>query len=79
MAEMIATVNARSIEDIKAFISRQKDNYKIPYETHPEDRPRQCVFVGTSNSMDFLPLDRSGNKAICSDTGTSRKRRKAHF
>ena len=43
MAEMIATVNARSIEDIKAFISRQKDNYKIPYETHPEDRPRQCA------------------------------------
>lgn len=62
MAEMIATVNARSIEDIKGFISRQKDNYKIPYETHPEDRPRQCVFVGTSNSMDFLPLDRSGNR-----------------
>lgn len=62
MAEMIATVNARSIEDIKAFISRQKDNYKISYETHPEDRPRQCVFVGTSNSMDFLPLDRSGNR-----------------
>lgn len=62
MAEMIATVNARSIEDIKAFISRQKDNYKIPYETHPEDRPRQCIFVGTSNSLDFLPLDRSGNR-----------------
>lgn len=62
MAEMIATVNARSIEDIKGFISRQKDNYKVPYETHPEDRPRQCVFVGTSNSMDFLPLDRSRNR-----------------
>lgn len=62
MAEMIATVNARSIEDIKTFISRQKDNYKVSYETHPEDRSRQCVFVGTSNSMDFLPLDRSGNR-----------------
>jgi len=62
MAEMIATVNARSIEDIKAFISRQKDNYKIPYETHPEDRPRQCIFVGTPNGLDFLPLDRSGNR-----------------
>jgi predicted P-loop ATPase len=59
---MIATVNAKSIEDIKSFISRQKETYKIPYETHPEDRPRQCVFVGTSNSMDFLPLDRTGNR-----------------
>lgn len=53
MSEMMATVNAKSIEDIKSFISRQKETYKIPYETHPEDRPRQCVFVGTSNSMDF--------------------------
>lgn len=60
--EMMATVNAKSIEDIKSFISRQKETYKIPYETHPEDRPRQCVFVGTSNSMDFLPLDRTGNR-----------------
>ena len=62
MSEMIATVNAKSIEDIRSFISRQKETYKIPYETHPEDRPRQCVFVGTSNSMDFLPLDRTGNR-----------------
>ncbi len=62
MSEMIATVNAKSIEDIKSFISRQKETYKIPYETHPEDRPRQCVFVGTSNSMDFLPLDRTSNR-----------------
>ena len=62
MSEMMATVNAKSIEDIKSFISRQKETYKIPYETHPEDRPRQCVFIGTSNSMDFLPLDRTGNR-----------------
>ena len=26
------------------------------------DRPRQCVFGGTSNNMDFLPLDRTGNR-----------------
>lgn len=62
MSEMMATVNAKSIEDIKSFLNRQKETYKIPYETHPEDRPRQCVFVGTSNSMDFLPLDRTGNR-----------------
>lgn len=61
MSEMIATASARSIEDIKSFVSRQKETYKIPYETHPEDRLRQCVFVGTSNNMDFLPLDRTGN------------------
>ena len=62
MSEMIATANAKSIEEIKSFLSRQKEVYKIPYETHPADRPRQCVFGGTSNAMDFLPLDRSGNR-----------------
>lgn len=62
MSEMIATANAKSIEEIKSFLSRQKEVYKIPYETHPEDRPRQCVFGGTSNAPDFLPLDRTGNR-----------------
>ena len=62
MSEMIATANAKSIEEIKSFLSRQKEVYKIPYETHPADRLRQCVFGGSSNTMDFLPLDRSGNR-----------------
>ena len=58
MSEMLATANARSIEDIKSFLRRQKETYKV----HPEDRPRQCVFAGISNTLDFLPLDRSGNR-----------------
>ncbi len=62
MSEMIATANAKSIEDIKSFLSRQKETYKTPYDTHPADRKRQCVFGGSSNAMDFLPLDRSGNR-----------------
>ena len=55
MSEMIATANAKSIEEIKSFLRRQKEVYKIPYETHPADRLRQCVFGGTSNAMDLLP------------------------
>ena len=35
MAEMLATANARSIEEIKSFLSRQKDTYKVPYEKYP--------------------------------------------
>ena len=62
MSEMIATANAKSIEEIKSFLSRPKETYKIPYETHPADRRRQCVFGGTSNTLDFLPLDRTGNR-----------------
>ena len=62
MSEMLATSSAKSIEEIRSFISRQKETYKVPYDIHPEDRPRQCVFAGTSNSLDFLPLDRAGNR-----------------
>lgn len=62
MGEMNAIANAKSIEGTKAFLSRQKDTFRIPYEKYPEDRPRQCVFCGTSNEMAFLPLDRTGNR-----------------
>ena len=54
MSEMIATANAKSIEEIKSFLSKQKETYKIPYETHPADRLRQCVFAGTTNRQDFF-------------------------
>ena len=62
MSEMLATNNAKSVEESRSFFSRQKDTYRTPYESQPKDRPRQCVFGGTSNSMDFLPLDRAGNR-----------------
>lgn len=51
MGEMKATITAKNIEQIKSFLSRQKETYKVPYEVHPEDRPRQCVFCGTSNDL----------------------------
>ena len=62
MAEMLGTSSAKSVEEIKAFLSRQKETYKTPYDKYPKDRPRQCVFAGTSNTQRFLPLDRSGNR-----------------
>ena len=62
MSEMVATANAKSIEDIKSFLSRSKDTYKFPYDRYAADHLRQCVVAGTTNKMDFLPMDRSGNR-----------------
>lgn len=62
LSEMLATTSARNTEEIKSFLSRQKETYKVPYETHPADRLRQCVFAGTTNRQDFLPQDRTGNR-----------------
>ena len=54
---MKATITAKNIEQIKSFLSRQKETDKVPYEVHPEDRPRQCVFCGTSNAVSYTHLD----------------------
>ena len=34
MSEMIATANAKSIEEIKSFLSKQKETYKAVSYTH---------------------------------------------
>lgn len=61
-SEMLATTSAKSVESIKSFLSRQKDTYRIPYGRYSNDYLRQCVFVGTTNNVDFLPDDKSGNR-----------------
>ena len=61
-SEMLATSNTKTVEAIKSFLTRQKDTYKVPYEKYPHDIPRQCVFIGTTNNLDFLPDDKTGNR-----------------
>ena len=72
LSEMLATNNAKSNEAIKSFLSRQKDVFRTPYERYPKDRPRQCVFAGTTNKRTFLPNDRTGNRRflpiMCNET-----------
>ena len=60
MSEMIATANA-NIEEIQVLLSRQKKP-KMPYETHPADRKRRCVFGGSSIPLTFFPLTAPGNR-----------------
>ena len=47
--------------ELKAFISSQADDYRVPYEKRSKRRPRQCIFCGTSNDKNFLK-DRTGNR-----------------
>ena len=62
MSEMLATRRTRDIEAIKAYLSRTDDDYRDPYGVYPERRPRQCVFIGTTNKPQFLPDDKTGNR-----------------
>lgn len=72
MPEMIAAISAKRNEEIKSFLSRQMDTYRIPYQQYEEDRPRQCVFAGTTNTKQFIPFDRTGSRrflpvAVCQE------------
>lgn len=53
-------VSRSAIERTKAFLSRSTDRYRPPYGRHVIDQPRQCVFVGTSNDVEFR--DATGNR-----------------
>lgn len=39
---------------IKSFLTRRTDHFRASYGRHAEDRPRQCVFAGTTNHGAYL-------------------------
>jgi len=61
IGELLALVRAKEAESIKAYISRQVDSYRAPYDRHVTSYPRQCIFVGTTNKERFL-TDKTGNR-----------------
>ena len=60
VAEMQALAKAE-INAVKMFLSKQSDYYRAAYGRYASDRPRQCVFFGTSNTRDCL-IDTTGNR-----------------
>jgi predicted P-loop ATPase len=50
----------RETEKMKAFFSRRVDRYRSAYGRASLDHPRQNVFVGTSNDLEFV--DVTGNR-----------------
>ena len=61
IAEMMATTKAKEVESVKAYITRQNDRYRRPFDKRVTDHPRQCIFIGTTNKAQFL-TDKTGNR-----------------
>lgn len=57
----LAAMRKAEIETIKNFISKQVDSYRAAYGRRVQDHPRQCIFIGTTNSTAFL-RDDTGNR-----------------
>lgn len=50
----------KEVNQVKAFFARQTDRYRRAYDRRTGDWPRQCVFVGTANDVEFI--DGTGNR-----------------
>jgi putative DNA primase/helicase len=53
MAELSAMKKAE-VEQVKHFVSKQIDQFRPAYKEVSEVFPRQCVFIATTNEIDFL-------------------------
>ena len=50
------------VETVKSFASRQDDKYRVAYGIVVESHPRQCIIVGTTNTMTGFLRDVTGNR-----------------
>lgn len=57
----LSSIRRADVETIKNFISKQDDVYRPAYGRNVVSHPRQCVFFGTTNEVEFL-RDRTGNR-----------------
>ncbi len=60
IAEMQALAKA-DVDAVKMFLSKTSDYYRAAYGRYTTERPRQCVFFGTTNSRDCL-TDTTGSR-----------------
>lgn len=60
MAELSA-IRKVEAEAVKHFISKRDDVYRAAYGRRVVKHPRQCVFFGTTNDVEFL-RDKTGNR-----------------
>lgn len=55
-------IRKADLDRVKAFVSRQDDKYRASFGRRVSRHPRQCVFIGTTNSEDGFLRDTSGNR-----------------
>lgn len=78
MGELLGVKKAKDVEAVKSFLTTQCDTYRPPYERRTEDRPRSCIFVGTTNSKHFL-TDQTGNRRYLPIVARPEFKRKSIF
>lgn len=61
ISELLALTKTKEQEAAKAYITRQVDSYRKPWDKNVSDLPRRCIMIGTTNSDSPLS-DKTGNR-----------------
>jgi virulence-associated protein E len=59
----LAAVKRTDVERLKAFLSRTKDTSTLKFERETTTALRECIFVGTTNSSEYLQ-SKTGNPPV---------------
>lgn len=74
----LAALKKTDITDVKKFITETVDQYRPVHGKNTIDRPRRCVFIGTTNERQYLK-DGTGNRRFwpvpCGDVDVSAVKR----
>lgn len=54
-------IRSAQVEHVKSLLSRQDDTARLAYRHDAKTQRRQCIFVGTTNSYNYL-TDHTGNR-----------------
>lgn len=57
----LTSFRTASVEQVKNFVGKRIDRFRAPYGRRVDDYPRQCIFMGSTNLMEFLN-DPDGNR-----------------
>ncbi|MDB5053928.1 MAG: virulence protein [Bacilli bacterium] len=57
----LSALKKSEVEEIKHFVTKRDDRYRVAYDRQVSDFPRKCVFFGTTNNYTFLQ-DATGNR-----------------
>lgn len=69
VSELLALKRSKESAAVKSFLTRQYDNYRKPYAKYPVNNPRKCIFIGTTNTQQFINDPTGGRRYLPVEVG----------
>lgn len=64
VSELLALKRTKEAAAVKSYLTRQYDNYRKPYAKYPVNNPRKCIFIGTTNTEQFIGDPTGGRRYL---------------